>query len=129
MSEKSNVAFFKQRLHSLIEQIEVYERVLSSENSQALAILGQLKGQIALLSKEADVEFARPDQNVEHSLSPRELEVLLLIYEGHPNKEIAYQLSISSKTVQFHIKSIFTKLKVGSRTEAVVTALKMGIIA
>lgn len=59
-------------------------------------------------------------------LSPRESEILLLISEGFANKEIAYQLSISERTVQFHIKSLFEKLRASSRTDVVIKAIKKG---
>jgi DNA-binding NarL/FixJ family response regulator len=59
-------------------------------------------------------------------LSPREMEVLKLVTRGLSNKEIAEQLSVSIRTVQAHLIHIFDKLGVGSRTEAVVLALKRG---
>jgi two-component system NarL family response regulator len=61
-------------------------------------------------------------------LSPRELEVLKWIAEGKSNKEIATLLFISEGTVKTHVLSIHEKLGVGDRTEAVVTAIKRGIL-
>ena len=61
-------------------------------------------------------------------LSDRELEVLTLIARGTSNKEIADTLTISESTVKTHIQSIFHKLEVNDRTEAVTEALKRGII-
>jgi two-component system, NarL family, response regulator len=61
-------------------------------------------------------------------LSPRELEVLKWIAEGKSNKEIAALLFISEGTVKTHVVSIHEKLGVGDRTEAVVTAIKRGIL-
>jgi DNA-binding NarL/FixJ family response regulator len=61
-------------------------------------------------------------------LSPRELEVLQWIAEGKSNKEIAALLFISEGTVKTHVLSIHEKLGVGDRTEAVVTAIKRGIL-
>ncbi|HEY4739639.1 MAG: response regulator transcription factor [Candidatus Acidiferrales bacterium] len=62
------------------------------------------------------------------ALSPREIEVLRMIAEGLGNKEIASRLKISEHTVKFHISSIFTKLDVSSRTEAVTLGARLGII-
>ncbi|MBT4511580.1 MAG: response regulator transcription factor [Chloroflexi bacterium] len=59
-------------------------------------------------------------------LLPRELEVLKQAAKGKTNKEIAHDLTISQRTVQSHLANIFRKLSVGSRTEAVLHALKVG---
>ncbi len=61
-------------------------------------------------------------------LSGRELEVLRLIAKGAANKEIGAELSIAQSTVKTHISTIFQKLGVNDRTEAVTEALKKGII-
>jgi DNA-binding NarL/FixJ family response regulator len=72
-------------------------------------------------------EPAADDQILE-ALTPRETEVLQLLAEGLPNKQIAQQLAISPNTVKFHINSILTKLNAQSRTEAVVRATRSGLI-
>jgi DNA-binding NarL/FixJ family response regulator len=59
-------------------------------------------------------------------LTERELEVLKLVTRGLSNKDIADELSLSIRTVQGHLANIFNKLRVSSRTEAVVHALKEG---
>lgn len=61
-------------------------------------------------------------------LSERELEVLRLMAKGAANKEIGVELSIAQSTVKTHISTIFQKLGVNDRTEAVTEALKKGII-
>jgi DNA-binding NarL/FixJ family response regulator len=62
------------------------------------------------------------------ALSPRELEVLALVADGRPNKEIARSLFISETTVKTHLVHIFTKLGVDDRTAAVTVALERGVI-
>jgi DNA-binding NarL/FixJ family response regulator len=62
------------------------------------------------------------------SLSEREHEVLELLAEGLPNKLIAVGLRISEHTVKTHVASIFAKLGVGSRTEAVSQAIRRGLL-
>lgn len=62
------------------------------------------------------------------ALSPREVEVLTLIAEGKSNKEIAAALFITEGTVKTHVLSIHEKLGVSDRTEAVVTAIRRGIL-
>jgi len=62
------------------------------------------------------------------TLTQRELDILKMVTKGLSNKEIANELSLSARTVQRHLESIFIKLQVGSRTEAVVRALREGWI-
>jgi DNA-binding NarL/FixJ family response regulator len=62
-------------------------------------------------------------------LSERELEVLRLAARGLPNKEIARRLGLSIRTVHSHLANIFMKMHVGSRTEAVLQALRQGMIS
>ena len=59
-------------------------------------------------------------------LTDREMEVMRLVTKGLSNKDIADGLSLSVRTVQGHLANIFNKLRVSSRTEAVVHALKEG---
>ncbi len=62
-------------------------------------------------------------------LTPRELEVLGWLALGLPNKAIALKLGISEHTVKFHVGSVLSKLDAGSRTEAVTTAARRGLLA
>ncbi|MEO7135887.1 MAG: helix-turn-helix transcriptional regulator [Vicinamibacterales bacterium] len=64
---------------------------------------------------------------VEH-LTTREHGVLALVADGLPNREIASALAISEHTVKFHLASIFGKLGVSTRTEAVQRGLRLGVI-
>jgi NarL family two-component system response regulator LiaR len=61
-------------------------------------------------------------------LTDRELEVLRFAARGLGNKDIARELDLSIRTVQAHLGNIFNKLKVVSRTEAVITGLKNGLL-
>jgi DNA-binding NarL/FixJ family response regulator len=62
------------------------------------------------------------------TLTRREIEVLALLVRGRSNKEIAAKLFISETTVKGHLRSVFTKLNVLSRTEATTTALRRGLV-
>jgi len=62
------------------------------------------------------------------ALTSRELEVLALLARGKSNKEIAAKLFISETTVKGHLRSVFAKLNVLSRTEATTTALRRGLV-
>jgi DNA-binding NarL/FixJ family response regulator len=61
-------------------------------------------------------------------LTPREIDVLRLVAKGMTNREVGQELGISHRTVQGHLASIYGKLGVNSRTEAVTEALKRGWI-
>lgn len=62
-----------------------------------------------------------------HELTNRELGILRLIGSGHTNKEIARLSRISDQTVKNHVTTIFSKLGVRDRTQAVVLALKTSL--
>ena len=66
--------------------------------------------------------------NPVQALTPREIEVLDMLGSGLGNKAIAKHLNISEHTVKFHVSSIFQKLSVSKRTEAVAVALRLGLI-
>lgn len=61
-------------------------------------------------------------------LTPRELEVVRQLAEGKSNRLIARTLGISERTVKVHLKTVFSKLRVTSRTEAVLSALRLGLV-
>jgi DNA-binding NarL/FixJ family response regulator len=61
-------------------------------------------------------------------LSEREMSVLRHVAEGKANKEIAWLMSISDDTVKAHMRSVFSKLEVSDRTQAVTVAVRRGII-
>ncbi|NMG22354.1 response regulator transcription factor [Brasilonema bromeliae] len=62
------------------------------------------------------------------ALTPREIEVLQMLGSGLSNKAIAKRLNISDHTVKFHVSSIFQKLGVSTRTEAVTVGVRLGLI-
>jgi DNA-binding NarL/FixJ family response regulator len=61
-------------------------------------------------------------------LSAREIEVLRLVARGSSNAEIARELTISHGTVKSHLRRIFVKMGVSDRTQAAVSALRLGAI-
>ena len=82
----------------------------------------------ALLSYRSMQESARtPQPQGADLLSPRELDCLESISGGQTNRDIAEALDISENTVNFHLKNIYRKLRVSSRTQAVVAARRLGL--
>lgn len=80
-----------------------------------------------LLNERIRIMNEKNSQYVE-ILTRRELEVLHLLAEGLFNKEIAYKLCISEKTVKNHVSNIFKKIGVSDRTQAAVYAIKHNIV-
>jgi len=114
--------------NSMLEQCKAYELALTG-NGQSLGIVESFKQQILIITKEVEELIEEEGPKEAGILTNRETEVLGLVAQGFLNKEIAYKLSISERTVQFHLKSVFTKLDVSSRTEAVTKALKSALIS
>jgi len=78
---------------------------------------------------EGYVELSRGEAPVEKEiLTPREIELLNLVAVGQSNKAIAQKLSVSENTVKYHIRQILQKLAVQNRTEAVTSAIRLGLI-
>jgi DNA-binding CsgD family transcriptional regulator/N-acetylneuraminic acid mutarotase len=69
-----------------------------------------------------------PSMTSQIELTEREKEILRLVATGTSNKDIAHQLFISSNTVKVHLRNIFTKIGVVSRTEAAMYAVRMGLV-
>jgi DNA-binding NarL/FixJ family response regulator len=97
------------------------------------AVKAVAAGLIVLDEHSADIGWPSADGPPrEHeridALTPRETEVLQLLAEGLPNKEIARMLEISEHTVKFHLSAVFGKLRATSRTEAVAIGIRRGLV-
>jgi DNA-binding NarL/FixJ family response regulator len=95
------------------------------------AVRGVARGEQGWVSRRVAALMASWTQEGEvdyKDLSDREMQVLQVMAEGKTNKEIGYELGISQKTVEKHLESIYTKLKVNSRVEAAVLAVEKGLV-
>jgi DNA-binding NarL/FixJ family response regulator len=110
-----------------------------ASGSEIIAALGAVSsGLVALDAETFTALLSAPPQTADERLSPagaeldaltpREREVLHLLASGLSNKEIAWQMKISEHTVKSHVASIFAKLEVSTRTEAVTQGIRKGLI-
>ncbi|RUT06090.1 helix-turn-helix transcriptional regulator [Dulcicalothrix desertica PCC 7102] len=112
--------------------------ILSPESREAeiiLAVETVAAGMIVFHSEMIDYLLAASSlstetipTNVNQVLTSREIEVLQLLASGSGNKAIAQNLHISEHTVKFHISSIFQKLNVSTRTQAVAVGIRLGLV-
>ena len=70
----------------------------------------------------------RPPGRADYQLTPHEVRLLKLLVEGHSYKTAAAELKSSVNTIGFHMRSIYRKLQVHSKSEAVVKALRHNLI-
>jgi len=70
----------------------------------------------------------RPPEEVEYDLTPHEIRILKLLVEGHSYKTAAARLNVTPSTISFHLKNIYEKLQVHSKSEAVAKALQYRLI-
>ncbi|HEX7734140.1 MAG TPA: response regulator transcription factor [Ktedonobacteraceae bacterium] len=82
----------------------------------------------AYLMRAMRMDEAHGEQKKE-ALTARETDVLRLLAQGHPNKEIARQLQLVEDTIKTHVRHILAKLGVQSRTQAVLCALDLGLVS
>lgn len=95
---------------------------------ELLACIREVYAGHRYISPEVGNILWKEGENIQ-KLSKRELEVLNLIAEGMNNSEIGCKLCITEGTVKSHVNSILSKLEVSDRTNAIITALKRGIIS
>ena len=94
--------------------------------TEGLMIPQQLMGKLLQGLRKMGDNSTAPSQNV---LTKTEIKVLDLLGRGMSNKELAIELGCQVKTIKNHLNNAFHKLDVSSRTEAVVKAIKLGIIS
>jgi DNA-binding CsgD family transcriptional regulator len=122
-----------QGLAAITRQLETGDTLFQSRPESAQEAI-----QTALRLARSNLEEARrsvmnlraapPPKHPLEELTERELEVLHLLAQGMPNKEIASHLVISERTAKFHVSSIMSKLGATNRTEAVALAAQRGLI-
>ena len=92
------------------------------------AIYAASAGLVVLPAEDTMAMLPTPAEQPAEPLTPRELEVLDMLAEGLSNKLIAHKLGISEHTAKFHVNSILAKLHAGTRTEAVMRGVRLGLV-
>ena len=101
------------RIASGLSGVEEFELVAAGEDADAVVVAPLPP------TREAETDLA---------LTARELEVLSLLAEGASNKLIARRLGISTHTAKYHVASLLEKLDAVSRTDAVASAARIGVL-
>ncbi len=104
------------------EVLPAIRAVMAGENVLSPTVLHQI---LKVFTQNINVPLYL---NIEDKLSLRETEILKLAARGLSNKKIAQKLNLSLQTIKGHSMGIFSKLRVSSRTEAVVVGLRAGIL-
>lgn len=102
---------------------EVPQNILNAIRGVSQGEQGWVSREVAAMLGQLTIQGEERGQ-----LTPREEEVLGLVVEGQTNREIAYNLGISEKTVEKHLHNVFKKLDVSSRVEAAVLAVEENLI-
>lgn len=113
------------------EQLSAHVMDLHAGGSPMSPLIArQLVARISQVPAPAPGAAGRPEAGDElvDRLSPRESEILALVARGYTYGELAKLLGVSLSTVQTHVKSIYSKLAVHSKTEAVFEARQMGLL-
>lgn len=113
------------------DELDALRRRLTADSNLELVDRAELaEAVVSLPSASAALRRDRlnQDEPLIETLTAREHDVLALVADGLPNRDIAHALAISEHTVKFHLASIFGKLGVSTRTEAVQRGVRLGVI-
>lgn len=113
-------------LHKSIDIPELLDVLGKAASGRSVLPVDETSRRLQALARSRDQDWHA--KMLEQSITPREMEVLQLLARGADNRRIGKELGISPETVQTHIRNMLAKLAVGSRLEAVVKALRMGLV-
>ena len=111
------------------ELIDVIGRVARGEHPINESLTSRPKLAEQVLHQFQELSWRSEAEGFIAPLTPRETEILRYIAQGYLNKQIAVELGISEQTIKNHVTSILRKLNANVRTEAVVVAIKQGLIS
>jgi len=125
---RSRASGYLKRNVSSDELVDNIRKAAAGQHPINDTLLSQPQAAKHVLEKFQDLSWGKGVESFVSPLTPRETEILNYMAQGYFNKQIAAKLSISEQTIKNHITSILRKLDANARTEAVVTALKRGLI-
>ena len=109
--------------------VDTIKRVARGEHPINESLTTRPKVAEQVLSQFQELYWRSEAEGFISPLTPRETEILKYIAQGYLNKQIAMELGISEQTIKNHVTSILRKLNANARTEAVVLAIKQGLIS
>ena len=125
---KSRVAGYLKRDISSDKLVMTIRRAAAGEHPINDTFLSQPKVAHHVLEQFQNFSWGKGAESFVSPLTPRETEILTYMGQGYFNKQIALELSISEQTIKNHITSILRKLDANARTQAVIFAIKRGLI-
>jgi DNA-binding NarL/FixJ family response regulator len=126
---KAQATAYLSKETSADQLVDTVKRVAHGEHpiNESLTIRPKVAEQVLHYFQE--FSWTRDTEAFLSPITPRELEILNYMAQGYLNKQIALTLKISEQTVKNHVTSILRKLNANARTQAVVEAIKQGIIS
>ena len=110
-------------LRNMVKRVARGEHPINESLNKRPKVAEQILHQFKELSRKQEVE------TLISPLTVRETEIINYMTKGYANKQIAAKLSISEQTIKNHVTSILSKLDANARTEAVVIAIKRGLVS
>jgi DNA-binding NarL/FixJ family response regulator len=129
MAIKARAADYISRNISSEELLTHIRRAAHGEYPLNDTFLSQPKVAAQVLEQFQDFSWGKGVESFVSPLTPRETEILNHMAKGYLNKQIAGMLDISEQTIKNHVTSILRKLDANARTQAVITAVRRGIIS
>ncbi len=129
MAIKARAAGYVSRNISSEELVSIIRRSAKGEYPLNDNFLSQPKVAAQVLEQFQDFSWGSGVESFVSPLTPRETEILNYMAKGYLNKQIANMLDISEQTIKNHVTSILRKLDANARTQAVITAVRRGIIS
>jgi len=126
---KARAAGYVSRNIAVEDLIAIVCRAASGEYPLNDNFLSQPKVAARVLEQFQDFSWGKGIETFVSPLTPRETEILNYMAKGYLNKQIASLLDISEQTIKNHVTSILRKLDANARTQAVITAVRRGIIS
>jgi two-component system response regulator DegU len=125
---KAQASAYMSKEVTAVQLIETVRRVARGEHPINESLTARPKVAEHVLQQFQELSSRSEAEAFISPLTPREIEILQYIGQGYLNKQIAAELGISEQTIKNHVTSILRKLNANARTEAVVVAIKQGLI-